>query len=121
MSEREFLQKDALRELITYSNHLIPALQVVIKELREDIHEDTNSFLGEVINGINWEIEVYNQCVSLFNEKGSYIDKKMMITAVKNLGKVLDSGDCRKIADCLEQDFLPFLNQLALVAQIVVD
>ncbi|MDO5155346.1 MAG: hypothetical protein Q4D51_05220 [Eubacteriales bacterium] len=120
MSDRESLQRDALNELVIYSNHLIPALQTIIKELREDVHADTNAFLGEVINGINWEIEVYNQCAGLINEKGNYIDKKAMITAVTNLGKTLQSNDSSKIADCLEEDFLPFLNQLALASQMVL-
>ena len=93
MEEREQLQREVLKELITYSDNLIPALQILIEELRTEGQEDTNTFLNDVINGINWEIEVFNQCMSLINEKGSYIDKKSMINAVKNLGNSLSGGD----------------------------
>lgn len=120
MADREQLQRDVLAELISYSDSLIPALQDIIEELRGESKEDTNDFLGEVINGINWEIEVYNQCASLINSKSSYIDRKSMIVAVKNLGISLNSGNSLQIAECFEKDFLPFLNKLALAAQIAL-
>ena len=120
MEAREQLQKDILQDLISYSEGLIPAVQEMIDELRSDEKEDTQQFLGEIINGINWEIEVYNQCASLINEKSSYIDKKEMIQAVGSLGTSLNSGDRFQIAECLEQHFLPFLNKLTLASKLVV-
>lgn len=121
MEDREQLQREVLKELIAYSDNLIPALQTVIEELRGKDYEDTKEFLNEVITGINWEIEVYNQCASLINARSAYIDKKLMIRAVKNLGSSLSSGDKTQIADCLEEDFLPFLNKLALASKMVVE
>lgn len=122
MDEREILQRDILMELIQYSDSLIPALQKVIEELKDKEKEqvDTEDFLSEVINGINWEIEVYNQCATLINERCNYIDKKVMIASVKSLGMALNSGDLWLISDCLEYDFLPFLNKLDLAAKLVV-
>lgn len=120
MAQREDLQRDVLKEMISYSDNLIPAVQEIIQELRGEEKEDTREFLNEVITGINWEIEVYNQCASLINEKSNFIDKKMMITAVKNLGTCIGNGEDSQIAECLEQDFLPFLNKLALAAKMVV-
>ena len=120
MPEREQLQREILKELISYSDNLIPALNEIIAELRGEGKEDTDEFLNEIIDGINWEIEVYNQCASLLSEKSSYIDRKAMADAVKNLGVSLGSGDRMKIADCFEQDFVPFLNQLTLAAKLVI-
>lgn len=122
MEEKELLQRDILQDLITYSDSLIPALQQVIEELKDENVKkvDTEDFLSEVINGINWEIEVYNQCASLINEKCNYIDKKVMIASVKSLGMALNSGDVWLISDCLEYDFLPFLNKLDLAAKMVI-
>lgn len=121
MDEREQLQREVLQELIRYSEKMIPAVQTIIEELRGNEQADTGEFLNEVINGINWEIEVYNQCAALINTQSSYIDKKQMIVAVTNLGQSLGSGDNQKVADCFEEDFLPFLNKLALAAKMVVE
>ena len=121
MEEREQLQREVLQELVSYSEKLIPAVQTIIEELRGNEKTDTGEFLNEVINGINWEIEVYNQCAALINSKSSYIDKKQMIGAVTSLGQSLSSGDNRMVADCFENDFLPFLNKLTLAAKMVVE
>ena len=117
---RTDLQYDILKQLVSYSENLIPALQNLIEELRGQEKEDTGDYLNEVISGINWEIEVYNQCADLINERSSYIDKKSMITAVKNLGISLNSGNYALVAECLEEDFIPFLNKLTLVAKMIV-
>ena len=118
--ERVELQYNVLKQLISYSENLIPALQDLIKELRSEEKEDTGDYLNEVITGINWEIEVYNQCTDIINARSSYIDKKSMIAAVKNLGATLNSGNYLLVADCLEEDFIPFLNKLDLVAKMIV-
>ena len=120
MEDREKLQREVLRDLISYSENLIPAVQEIIEELRGEGKDDTKEFLGEIIQGINWEIEVYNQCASLINEKSNYIDKREMIQAVRTLGDVLHGGDQSQIADCLDCHFIPFLNKLALAAKLVI-
>lgn len=120
MEEREHLQREVLKELISYSERLIPAVQDIIEELRTEVKADTNDYLNEVINGINWEIEVYNQCADLINVNSNYIDKKVMIEAVQHLGTSLNSGDYQQVADCFENDFLTFLNKLTLGAKAVV-
>ncbi len=120
MDEREQLQLEVLQELIRYSEKLIPAVSTMIGELRGNEQSDTGEFLNEIINGINWEIEVYNQCAPLLSASSTYIDRKAMITAVTNLGQSLGSGDNSRVATCLEEDFLPFLNNLALAAKVVV-
>ena len=117
--DRVELQYNVLKQLISYSESLIPALQNLIEELRGEERDDTSDYLNEVISGINWEIEVYNQCADIINERTSYIDKKSMISAVKNLGSTLGSGDYKLVADCLEDDFIPFLNNLTLVAKMI--
>jgi hypothetical protein len=117
--DRVELQYNVLKQLISYSESLIPALQNLIEELRGEERDDTSDYLNEVISGINWEIEVYNQCADIINERTSYIDKKSMVSAVKNLGSTLGSGDYKLVADCLEDDFIPFLNKLTLVAKMI--
>lgn len=121
MEEREQLQRSVLQRLIVYCDDLIPALQMMIDELRSIPFEDTDDFLQDMINGINWTIEVYNQCSSLLSEKSSYIDRKAMVRAVQHLGIALNSDDYLMIADVLESDFIPFLNKLDLAAKAVTE
>ena len=81
--DRVELQYNVLKQLISYSESLIPALQNLIEELRGEERDDTSDYLNEVISGINWEIEVYNQCADIINERTRYIDKKSIINSTK--------------------------------------
>ena len=103
-------------ELIDYSEKIIKGTEEVIKELRGARKDDTDELFNLVIQGINWEIEVFNNCESLINKDGQQIDKDKMATAVGRLGKVLQEKDDIKLAACLDVDFLPFLKAMEFAA-----
>ena len=106
------LQNDAIMQLADYSDKIIPATETVIKELRGNRQDDTDELFGLVIQGINWEIEIFNNCEKVINKNESLVDKSKMAQAVTRLGKVLQERDDIKIAACLEVDFLPFLRSM---------
>ncbi len=103
------LQMRGLREVVDYSQKLIPGICEMIEELRDGRRNDTAEILNLVILGLNWEIEMYNYTEKLINIDKKVIDKKQMTQCVIRLGEVLKSADDNMIADCLETDFLPFL------------
>ena len=94
MSDKASAQQDLLKELYNYSATIIL-----------------------VIQGINWEIEVFNNCEDLINRDEQRIDKGRMASAVGRLGKVLQEKDDIKLAASLEVDFLPFLKAMKRVAE----
>lgn len=112
MAKKEELQQDIMKELIDYSPKIIYGTEEIIGELRGDRKKDTDELFNLVIQGINWEIEVFNNCEEKINQNGQIIDKSKMATAVVRLGKVLQEKDDIKIAACLEVDFLPFLRTM---------
>lgn len=112
MADKLELQKEALSQLVDYSEHIMKATRDVIKEFREDKKSDTDEMFNLVIQGINWEIEVFNNCEQLINTQKTYVDKSKMAVAVGRLGEVLQEKDDIKTAACLEVDFLPFLEKM---------
>lgn len=58
MADKLELQKEALAQLVDYSEHIMKATRDVIKELREDKKKDTDELFNLIIQGINWEIEI---------------------------------------------------------------
>lgn len=112
MSNKIRLQQDIMKELSDYSPKIIKGTEDVISELRGDRKKDTDELFNLVIQGINWEIEVFNNCEDIINKDAHFIDKGKMATAVVRLGKVLQEKDDIKIAACLEVDFLPFLRAM---------
>ncbi len=117
MDEYVKLQMKGLREVIDYSQKLLPAVLEIIEELKLGRKADTGEILNLIILGINWEIEMYNYCEKLINSERRVVDKRQMTVAVNDLGKVLKSGDDWMIADCLELHFVPFLSVLESAAK----
>ena len=106
------LQNDVLNELVDYSPKIIYGTKELIGELKDNRQEDTDALFGLVIKGINWVIEVFNACEKRINEKDSVVDKNGMSAAVTRLQEVLRQKDDKKIANCLQDDFLPFLETM---------
>ena len=120
MSDTLSVQKEILKELCAYSNSMITGTETLIVELRNNRKPDTDELFNLVIQGINWEIEVFNNCEDLINRDGQQIDKSHMASAVVRLGKVLQEKDDIKLAASLEVDFLPFLRSMERVASAVI-
>lgn len=112
MPDKLDIQKEILGQMLKYSENLAVGLDVIIKELRDKRKSDTEELLNLIIQGINWEIEVFNCCESLVNQNGVRIVKSKMAEAVVRLGKILKEKDDIKIAACLDVDFVPFVKSM---------
>lgn len=116
MERIEDLQTQIMQELLSYSDKIIYGTEVLIAELREGRLPDTEEIFNLVIQGINWEIEVFNSCEPMINKDSTFVDKTKMSEAVGRLGRVLSEKDDIKIAACLEAFFLPFLKSMQTAA-----
>lgn len=119
MQSIEELQKSALSALVEYSSRLINGTEIVIGELRGDKKSDTEELFNLVIQGINWEIEVFNKCEDLINRDNIQIDKNKMADSVVRLGKIMQEKDEIKLAACLDVDFLPFLRAMEYAGRTI--
>lgn len=120
MADKRELQIQILGELKDYSEKIIPGVETVIKEYREGRKEDSEEMFNLVIQGINWVIEVFNNCEDIINGDAQRVDKAKMAQAVARLGKVLQEKDDIKLAAALEVDFLPFLNSMKSAANDIL-
>lgn len=116
MDTKVELQNKILSELADYSPKLIMGTYDLIDELKGVKKDDTDDLFGLVIQGINWVIEVFNSCEELINKDNEVIDLQGMSAAVGRLQEVLKEKDDKKIADCLKNDFIPFLESMNAVA-----
>ncbi len=112
----DVLEKETLEEVIKYNDDLVPALMNIVNELREGRKEDTGELLNSIIVGVNWEIEIFNCLEDTINGRANWVDKKLVIEAVGNLGKALQAKDDELIATCLEDDFIPFVKSMEKAA-----
>lgn len=121
MADRRELQLQILEELRNYSQKIIPGTEMIITELRGNRKADTEEIFNLVIQGINWEIEVFNNCEEVINQGTQRVDKSKMASAVARLGKVMQEKDDIKLAAALEVDFIPFLKSMEQAAINILD
>ncbi|MGN0435630.1 MAG: hypothetical protein ACI4D8_03260 [Wujia sp.] len=120
MADKLTLQKDTLKALGDYSDNIILGTETLVEELRGTEKDDTDELFNLVITGINWEIEVFNNCEELINKDEMLVDKSKMAGAVSRLGKVLKEKDNIKVAACLSVDFIPFLKAMKVASAKLV-
>lgn len=109
-------QLEALTVVSEYIGKLVPNMKTVSGELRNGRLEDTEEFLNQILNGMNWCIEVFNGTRDLVNEKQERINKNAINEKILELGEALKGKDDKKTADLLETAVVPFLNDLKAAA-----
>ena len=105
-------QVEALQVAHEYSVKIINGISNVITELRGGRLLDTDEYLKEIVNGINWLIEVTNRTLDVINENEVLIDKERVNVAINELGAALSKKDDEQIASTLETGVLEFLKTL---------
>ena len=121
MEEKTFkaLQIEALDELCNYLERLIPAIDSIIIELREEKQSDTDELLNTIINGLNWTIEVLNHTMEVINENETIVDKAIVNQYIQNLGVAIREHKNLSIAQIFETEIIPFLIVVINRAEVV--
>jgi len=114
-------QLEALQVLKEYNQKLTKSVLLVMEELRGARKKDTNEFLNKIIEGINWEIQIYNRTKDLLNEGKVRVDKEEMNGHVVKFGEVMKEKEDAQIADSFEADILPLLTKLGDAAKEVLE
>lgn len=112
-------QKEALETLAEFNIRLINNMKIVVKELSGKRLDDTNVFLQDILNAINWEVQVMNGTMALLNEDTQYIDKEDFNEKIIALGNAVNAKDDIKMAEAFEQ-IIPLFEKLGERANEVI-
>jgi len=107
----ESLQKETMESMKEYIPNLIPKLEGMVVELRNNIQEDTWEFLRMMIDGFNWVLEAYNGTSVIINKDGAIDDNSVQKT-VDALGDSFINNNPEETADLIENGVIPFLNTI---------
>ena len=99
-------EREILETLIEYSPKLIRGMQAVCTELCEERADDTDEYLKSVVEGMNWEIEVFNGLRDLFIEMGLSFDKEEMNSTILRFNDAYKAKDDIAIAKCFMDDVI---------------
>lgn len=102
------LQNETIESLKTYLKSLIPSMEKVVIELKDEMQEDTWEYLRMILDGFNWAVEAFNATQDVINKDG-IIDVKVVDESVKSLSDSYTKKDAAGVATTLEECILPFL------------
>ena len=91
-------------------------METVAGELSGEKQEDTDAYLQQIIDGLNWVIEIFNGTMSLINEERVMMDKDEINREVLQLSEALIAKNDARVATVLESGILPFLKQFQTIS-----
>lgn len=106
-------QKEALQVAKDYLVKLTTGMESLVPELKGDRKDDTDDFLKQCLEGLNWMIQIYNRTSDLINEGKERIVKTEVNESILRFNEAMQSKDDNKIAEALENDIIVFLHNLS--------
>ena len=119
MEKNRTEQLEALNTLAEFNGRLVKNLPTIVSELSGNRQPDTDTYLKNMIDAINWEIEVVNATLDVINEGETRIDKEDFNQKILALSSALTSNIDSKIAAAL-QDLTPLFQQLGNAVKEVI-
>ena len=118
---RKKQQLEALELGCGYIAKLIPAMKEIIPELRGAEMPDTEDYLNQQLDGLNYVINIINITIPFLNEKEKVLNKDAMEEKVQNLNRALGNNSHAMIANAFEADILPMLDIYRQIALVVLE
>lgn len=106
-------KKEALQAVNEYLQKLIPGMGTLCGELKGNRQPDTDVFLNQCVDGLNWVIEAYNRASDVMDAEKIQDSKQEMNGWLMELGTAIREKEDGKIAEILEGAVVPFLKDLS--------
>lgn len=120
MEELRTQQIEALQDALEYCAKLKNGIKNVTGELKGDRLIDTDEYLKEVLDGLNWLIQVVNATLDLINKDDIQIEKEVVNETVNSLSIALKEKDDAAVADLLEGGIMTFIDKFIVAGEAIV-
>lgn len=111
-------QIEALETIVEYVPKLAKAFETIAAELKGEKAPDTDEFLKQAVDGLNFVIEMFNVTVALLNEKEELFQKDVIEEKVKAFDQAYQDKDDAKIAEAIEDGIIPFIEIYAEISKV---
>ncbi|MEG0962710.1 MAG: molecular chaperone [Lachnospiraceae bacterium] len=105
-------QMEALEALKEYNIKMVKALEEVLEELKGNRKEDTDEYLNQILQGINWELQVINGTMEALNEQEEQISKTELNQMIQQVNEAYQEKNNEKMALVIEEQLHPFFKEL---------
>ena len=107
--EWELLQKEVYETAAQYLPRLIKTAETVVTEFEGEEQEDTKDLFAQVVEGINWILETYNNSDSKLFRGDENGTKEDLEVRIQRLNNSITTKDKVEMSKALSEDMIPFL------------
>jgi hypothetical protein len=105
-------ENEAIRVAAEYCVKLENAINNAVHELTENRQPDTDEYVKDILNGLNWTIQVYNGTREYLAELGAGIDEAAVNAAVADVAESFKANDDAAKARALGGEMLDFVRKM---------
>lgn len=109
------MQKENLISADEYLPRLIGTAQTVSAELAGEQEEDTHDLFNQVIDGVNYIIEIFNGTLSLTNKDRIVFNTDEVEEMIQILSNAIIAKDDKRVAAAMQNGMIPFLQKFQVV------
>lgn len=120
MEQQREQQAEALQVSKEYLVKLTTGMEELVLELRSNRKPDTDDFMKQCLDGLNWLIQIYNGTSDFINEGKVRIEKAEANESILRFNEAVKSKDDNRIAESMEKDIIVFLHNLSKAIDEVI-
>ena len=105
------IQKETYETALDYLPKLIKTAALVAKEFQGEEQEDTKDLFNQVVEGINWILDVYNHSDSILYRGGEQGTKEELEEKIQRLSHAISKQNKQEMGNALTEDMIPFLEK----------
>lgn len=101
---------EAVKGICEYDKKLIAACEDIIEDLKTGKVKVQSKVMENIIQGINWTVEVLNRTMDAFNEGKERLNKEELNSALVSFSAAYESGEGVRVAETMQNAIIPFLH-----------
>lgn len=107
---------EAIRGICEYDTKLIVACEDIMEDLKTGKITLLSKVMQNIIQGINWTVEVLNRTMDTFNEGTERLNKEELNSALVSFSTAYETGDGVRVAEAIQNHIIPFLHKVCEAA-----
>ena len=108
---------EAIEAICQYDRKLADAMEILAEELETGVSSSKSEVFGQVVQGVNWTIEVLQQVMDVMNEKEKKLDKEGINDALIAFDAACKADDEEKLSDVFMNKLAPAIRGICEVGE----
>ena len=108
---------EAIEGICKYDRKLAEAITALANEIEDGMTDTHSDIFGQVVQGINWTVEVLQQVMDVLDEKEKKLDKELINDALTAFDTAFKAGNETEMVLAMKKKLAPAITQICEVGE----